>query len=416
MKSFLNFCLSGNPHTFSLPPCWPEGIPPFGGRSGWENANWANLFYGKNVNDDLTSWLKLAALATAAVPNLEVAELCSPQYANEAHQVSGLKDTQGNRWVLVAPRTPQHAEALDKQFRLLTYFSHRSLPFATPSPAGYARLKDGGRVLVYRALPGETLADSNCQVADVADSLASCLGKLHALPTAPVARCDLPAYTAEQCRQQYLDEITEVSNLGRIPAALKEHWQEALQPGPIWDFKPTVVHGSLEPGCIGVEHKEVVSLFDFSATQVADPALDLAWLSDLPNFQVFLARYLEHRGILADPLLEKRCYLVNELAAMRWLLHGKRSAQQWIIEDATKMLAEIAAPYEEKRDQEKQQMEKETDLEESTSLIPDTQTPEPSPTRKRKKAEQTNALFQVGEVIDLDQVRTQPLPSPPQDA
>lgn len=301
--------------------------------------------YGKKVNDKLIPWLKLAALATATTPNLTLVELTQPQFATDDYQLSNAMDADGKSWTIVASRTPAYALALEKQLRLLNYLNQQTLAFAVPKPAGFGRFGESLNIMVYPSLEGSEPDEFTLSSSGFGTEIAKCIAQIHRLSAAAVIRCDLPAYNSNQIRNQYLDDLKLVSDTEFVPKALREHWLEALQEGPLWDFTTTVVHGSLEPHCLLTRAGSITAITDFSSTQVGDPATDLAWLCELNHFDKILQTYLDERGETDDPHLAERCELVSELAALRWLAHGHNSSQQWIVADAQQMLAVIAEKY-----------------------------------------------------------------------
>lgn len=298
------------------------------------------------MNAELTPWLKLAALATAVAPTLSLTELVEPQFATDDYQMSNAKDAAGDTWTIVASRTPAYALGLEKQLKLLTYLKQQNLSFRTPKPEGFGRFSADMNLLVYRALEGEEPSDEIISTLAFGKEIASCLAELHKLSAATMIRCDLPAYNSNQVRKQYLDDLERVADTEFVPKVLREHWMEKLQEGPLWDFTTTFIHGSLEPHCLLSNGSTITAITDFSSAQVADPAMDLAWLSGLDHFDEILETYLEARGNADDdPHLKERCELVNELSALRWLAHGHNTSEQWIVADAQNMLAEISAKY-----------------------------------------------------------------------
>ena len=140
-------------------------------------------------------------------------------------------------------------------------------------------------------------------------------------------------------------ELDEAARTGRVPAGLLRRWERALEDVAVWRFRPVVVHGDLSADHILCSAERPVAVLGWSEAKVADPADDLAWLlvaAPHEAVDAILEAYTLRRTEMRDPHLETRALLAGELALARWLLHGVRSEDPAIVEDATAMLAELA--------------------------------------------------------------------------
>jgi macrolide phosphotransferase len=293
--------------------------------------------------------LTLAALATAAIPQLDVVATRAPQHDGSDFAVTGLLDAGGRRWVV---RSPQHAAAgaaLEGEVELLERLSPAvdggALPFDVPRPAGFADLPEGGRAMVYPELVGapidlETLGPGPYLAAQLGRAIAA----IHELPAALVESAGLPVYDAEDYRHRRLAEVDEAARTGSVPRALLARWERALEDVTLWRFQATPVHGDLAAEHVLVADDRIVAILDWSEARVGDPAEDLAWLfASAPEaaLESVLEAYSLARTERGDAHLAARATLASELALARWLLYGVRSGDDGVVADARRMLADL---------------------------------------------------------------------------
>lgn len=294
--------------------------------------------------------LTLAALATAAIPGLDVVATRSPQHDGADFAVTGVLDSGGRRWIV---RCPQHAAAgaaLEGEVALLERLAEAVddgvLPFAVPRPAGFAALPEGGRAMVYRELLGRPVDVARLTPGPrLAARLARAIAAIHELPAGMVEAAGLPVYDAESYRLRRLAELDEAAATGYVPPALLRRWERALEDVALWRFRATPVHGDLAADHVLVANDDVEGIVDWSDARVADPADDLAWLvasAPEPALDAILEAYSLARTERGDDHLLERATLASELALARWLLHGVRSDDRTVVADAAQMLAELA--------------------------------------------------------------------------
>lgn len=295
------------------------------------------------------SALNLAALATVAVPGLDAFDVRRPADQGSALDVAVVLDAQGHRWVVRAPRDAAAGAALEAEVVLLTALAAHvdagRLPFDVPRPAGFAALPEGGRAVVHPQLPGRPLPLERLGPGPgLAAAVGRALAALHELPTSTIEDAGLPVYEADAYRQRRLSEVDEAARTGRVPAGLLRRWERALEDVTLWRFRPTVVHGDLSADHVLCSADEPVGLQGWTEAKVADPADDLAWLlvaAPQEAVDPILESYNFHRTELRDPRLADRALLAGELALARWLLHGVRTGNPAVVDDATAMLVEL---------------------------------------------------------------------------
>lgn len=293
--------------------------------------------------------LALAALATVAVPGLDAYDVRRSAPQGPGVDAAVVVDAEGRRWVVRAPQDSTAGAALEAEVALLEaladHVSAGRLPFEVPRPAGFVDLPEGGRAVVHPQLTGRPL---QLELLGPGPGLAAALGRaiaaLHELPTSTVEDAGLPVYDAEAYRRRRLAEVDEAARTGQVPTGLLRRWERALEDVSLWRFVPTVVHGDLSADHVLCSADAPTGMLGWSEAKVADPADDLAWLlvaAPQDAVDPILEAYNLRRTELTDRHLTARALLAGELALARWLLHGFRSDDPAIIEDARSMLLEL---------------------------------------------------------------------------
>ena len=293
---------------------------------------------------------ELAALATVAVPRLEVAGLRPPQFSDEVLSVTGLIDTSGDRWMVVCPHDTVGGLDMEAQNAVLERLGKAhdfsKIPFEVPRPAGFTRTPEGDRVMVHRDLGGHVMETSDFDDPHLLPaSLGNALASLHNLPELIYTGVNLPAYSAIECRDRHQAVLDEAAQEVVIPANLWDRWEESLENLSLWRFLPSPIHGDLSETSIHVDHGRVCALTGFSSAHVGDPAVDITWVFARASDE-FLERFHEayqQTRSEKDLHLLERAELLSELAVVRWLVHGLHSGDSEIVDEARAMLAELSA-------------------------------------------------------------------------
>lgn len=258
-------------------------------------------------------------------------------------------DSEQRRWVVRTPATLAAGAALEAEVAFLAalegYVDDGRLPFEVPRAAGFAPLPEGGRAVVYPDLPGHPLrVERIVPGPGLSASLGRSVGALHELPVSIVERAGLPVYSAQEYRERRLSEVDAAASTGRVPVGLLRRWERALEDVAMWRFSPTITHTALSAETFLVRSGQVSAISDFAEVQVGDPADDLAWLLvTAPHDAIdsILEAYQLRRTELTDAHLVDRALLASELALARWLLHGVRTQDDEVVDDAVGMLADL---------------------------------------------------------------------------
>lgn len=292
--------------------------------------------------------LALAALSTLAVPGLDVHGV-QPCSAPVGFDAATAVDSERRRWVVRAPATLAAGAALEAEVAFLAaleaYVDDGRLPFEVPRAAGFAPLPEGGRAVVYPDLPGHPLrVERIVPGPGLSASLGRAVGALHELPVSIVERAGLPVYSAQEYRERRLSEVDAAASTGRVPVGLLRRWERSLEEVSVWRFSPTITHTALSAETFLVRAGQVSAISDFADVQVGDPADDLAWLlvtAPQDAIESILEAYQLRRTELTDKHLVDRALLASELALARWLLHGVRTQDDEVVEDAVGMLVDL---------------------------------------------------------------------------
>ncbi len=297
--------------------------------------------------------LALAALASVAVPGLDVYDVLRSPLTDADFDVVVVKDATGKRWVVRAPRRAAAGAALEAEMGMLHALTRAKdaglIEFDVPRPAGAATIsgEDGGRAIVYTDVTGSPLVLAAVEPGPgLAASIGRTLAQIHELPVSVVEDQGLPVYSAEEYRARRLTELDAGTQTGLVPPRLADRWEQQLENISWWRFEPTVVHGDMGEHQVVVREGIVAGVVDWMDTRVADPADDLAWLAAAAPQDVLDSvweAYSMGRREMRDPHMLDRARLASELALLRWLMYGVRTDNADVIEDGRGMLADLEA-------------------------------------------------------------------------
>ena len=296
------------------------------------------------------SALSLAAMASVAVAGLNPTRLALPQSETPERHIIGVIDTQGRHWEVHEARTDAVGASLEAEAEVLRRIGRvvddGRLSFDVPRVSGSLRQKDAHiQVRSHvegKPIPVETLRPGPGMSA----GLGKALGEIHELAMTVISEAGMPVYDAEEVRRRWLSLLDDTAATGRTPPALLGRWEQALEDTALWRFRPTVVHGDLAEENVLVAGGTVVAVRGWSQAHVGDPAEDLAWVyssAPVDCLDSIEDAYDIARSEGVDRHLRERAELVSELSLARWLLHGVRTGDKPVINDAVAMLEDLAA-------------------------------------------------------------------------
>jgi macrolide phosphotransferase len=303
------------------------------------------------------SHLTLAALATSAVPDLDVVKTAAyGSGSHNAYDSALLTDRAGAHWIIRVPRNvaAETEQAADlSALRALSAGVRTRLPFSVSSFVGEARTSVGkdstGRNRFTRAMVYEFVYGSKVPLGDLTPAHAASIGRavaaIHALPTSFVSDAGLPVLTAIESLRACITILDRAAATGLVPGELLARWEGATEESKLWQFQPAVVNGSLTGNSFLYNDSEVSGVLGWHDLHVGDPAKDLFWLLGTPGEQVAEAgfdAYNDLRGS-ADRQVRQRSMLYAELEIAKWLLHGTDTRNTEIVDDAVAMLHRLLA-------------------------------------------------------------------------
>jgi aminoglycoside phosphotransferase (APT) family kinase protein len=290
------------------------------------------------------SHLTLAALATSAVPGLEVSGARSYTAGGAGDYDSALLSGRDGSTSIIRVPTSQTAESEQSAdlvaLRALTTGIRSRLPFDVPTFLGQTPV-GGTRAIVYGFLPGVHIDVDDVPPGDgLAGAIGHAIAAIHTLPTAFVGEAGLPVLSAPECHTSTTSLIESAAATGLLPSALRDRWREASADSGLWQFQPTVINGAMTADSFLVEGESISAVIGWSALRVGDPARDLHWLLAMnPDAaESALGSYGAARQVTTDRQFTRRAMLYAELEVARWLLHGREVRNQSIVDDAVEML------------------------------------------------------------------------------
>lgn len=296
--------------------------------------------------------LTLAASVTSALPDVGVVSAGALTEGAAGRFDSAIAELDDGRRVVVrAPVDDEAGSELAAQaraLRALTPGIRKLLPFRAPEFLGEAGL-NGSRALVVDFLPGYRVDPAELPPGQgAATSVGGALAALHGLPLSVVRTEGLPVRTPQQVRTDVRRLVERATATGRLPAALQQRWERAIDSDRLWHFESAIVLGGAGSASFLFEDVDgvpvVTGLLEWQGLSVGDPAVDLSWLASAPGAAAdVLAAYTQHADRAPDALLRQRARLYAELEFASWLVHGHTTGREDVIADAGDLLDSLAA-------------------------------------------------------------------------
>ncbi len=301
--------------------------------------------------DMARSPLTLAASVSAALPGAEATRVQALTTHSAGRNESAVVTLTDGRTVVVRiPVEESTASELATEalaLRALTDGARALADFLIPEFLGSAATPPS-RAFVTTFVPGYQVDTAQIPAGPgVAYSLGATLAQVHALPISIVRNAGLPARTAQEVRADLEKVVEEASATGRVPVRLMVRWREALGNDALWQFQPTITLGGADALAF-VYHDiddvpTVAGVIDWHGLSIGDPAVDLQFLQTAPDAaDSVLDAYRARAARAGDEYLRARARLHAELEFARWLLHGRDTHDDAIMDDAGAMLDSLA--------------------------------------------------------------------------
>jgi macrolide phosphotransferase len=293
--------------------------------------------------------LILAALAADAVPGKNFRHFQKPEGQTDL-ELLRLWDDQGNSYELKAPANPAGERELATELSVLKVLRNFSsdLPFEIPELLGQTTDADGVRISVLTLLGGSEPDLTKFGPGAFSKSFAQSMAALHSLESAKVIEAGLPDYLATQILHNKVTELDRIADTGRVPSALLQRWEQALEDVGLFRFHPTITHGAINQDSVLVEAQILTGLTNWSSLSVSDPAEDFQWLIGGALHSTAEDTLLHYRALRpqADENIAQRALLYSELELGSWLAHCVQEGDPARITQAEDLIEDLRTQLE----------------------------------------------------------------------
>ena len=298
-----------------------------------------------------SSPLILAALAKAAMPSAKFKQVKAiPREGREPINTALLTDTDGIQYLVREARNAKGNLQLATETQCIRAVkSAGTLPFRVPNLVSDSTTVDGLTLQILEFVYGSTvqldsLRSNDPELRNVGLAIAA----IHGLSIDKIRQSGVPEFSASEVRENRLAELDRAAATGRIPAALLQRWEAALEDLDLFRFKPTVVHGDVSTGSILELDGEVSGVVNWSNLHIGDPAEDFITFGanvDQEPLDAVKFAYFEKREE-ADSNLAQRATLYSELAVANYLVTSLKAGNEDDVEWAVSQLEAIAESVE----------------------------------------------------------------------
>lgn len=170
---------------------------------------------------------------------------------------------------------------------------------------------DNNTVLICEHLEGSA-RDLRLLTTDDCANVGTAIGAIHRLRPSFVTRGKYPAFTTGQIRAQLTGWIKRLRQAGHIPTEITDSWSRVLETEGLWSFETCPVHGGFVDGDILFSGSTITAVTNWQGMQINDPARDLAWIFAKLNEQrrnAVLSAYGRMMGSRLDSLIMLRANL-----------------------------------------------------------------------------------------------------------
>ena len=170
---------------------------------------------------------------------------------------------------------------------------------------------DDATVLICEHLEGSA-RDLRLLTTEDCANAGTAIGAIHRLRPNFVTRGKYPAFTTGQIRAQLTGWIKRLRQAGHIPTEITDSWSRVLETEGLWSFNTCPVHGGFVDGDILFSGSTITAVTNWQNMQINDPARDLAWIFAKLNEQrrnAVLSAYGRIMGSRLDSLIMLRANL-----------------------------------------------------------------------------------------------------------
>lgn len=174
-----------------------------------------------------------------------------------------------------------------------------------------ANNNDEDTVLICEHLEGSA-RDLRLLTTDDCANVGTAIGAIHRLRPTFVTRGKYSAFTTGQIRAQLTGWIKRLRQAGHIPTEITDSWSRVLETEGLWSFETCPVHGGFMDGDILFAGSTITAVTNWQRMQINDPARDLAWIFAKLNEQrrnAVLSAYGRIMGSRLDSLIMLRANL-----------------------------------------------------------------------------------------------------------
>ncbi|MFC0265011.1 phosphotransferase [Alloscardovia macacae] len=144
------------------------------------------------------------------------------------------------------------------------------------------------------------------------------------------------AYSAEAIQGQLSHWMTSLESAGHIPSEIIDNWRNIISTDGLWNFTACPVHGGIENGDLLFVSNSVSAIRHWENMQINDPARDLAWIFSHLNKShrdAFIASYSRMMGSRLDNMIWLRAGLWTQMEQVGEYMRALKNA------DTAKILA-----------------------------------------------------------------------------
>lgn len=186
------------------------------------------------------------------------------------------------KWLLRIPRRTDEFSKIQQEAKHLEFLKSKvsfNIPdwkVVTPELIAYPLLTDSP-ALEVNPVTQEIIWNINLERFEYSESLATILFELHKISTDGIESLGLKALSANEIRQEFLNEIDLVKVELGIPSHLEEHWKSWINEDSYWPEFSVLNHGDFYSGHTLVNSEnQITGIIDWSEMQIGDPSLDFA--------------------------------------------------------------------------------------------------------------------------------------------